>query len=284
MKTVKFLRILVQLAMFGCANLFFFGLAGGLGLIVKVQLLPAVLAMNLVVMAVVLGLTFLLGRVYCSTVCPMGAVQDAVLWMRRRLVRKGSRIVIAPVRNGRVIRAVALVVSIALIALGFVSLGALFDGYSLYGRVATAVFLPLCQFAQNAVAALQANGGHPYLFREEIFVRGASSQVVAGVGLAGVVVLAWFRGRWFCNALCPVGAALSFAATRPVVKLAIRPESCVSCGLCASACAAGAIDVKTKTVDNAACVRCLNCLAVCRKDALRMGGNGMKTNRMSSCV
>lgn len=268
MKSLKLVRVFLAIAFFACANLFFFGLVSWASLLFKLQLLPSVLALNLLSVGIVLGVTLLFGRIYCSVVCPMGVFQDLIIWLRRRLAGSKRRIVFAPVRRGKGIRLVSLLFSAVLIAVGFVSLGALLDGYSLYGRVATQLFKPAYSFVQNLVAVAQANAGHPWLFREEVFVRSACALTVASVGLLGVVALAWFRGRFFCNSLCPVGAALSLVATRPVVKLAIDPDKCVSCGLCAATCSCGAIDAKAKTVDNPTCVRCFNCLSVCRKKAI----------------
>ena len=268
MKSLRILRVVLALAVFVCANLFFFGLASGAALVFRFQLLPAVLGLNLVTVGAVVGVTLLCGRVYCSVVCPMGVFQDGVIWLRRRWNGKRRCAPVAAPRYGRAVRAAALVCSVVLMAFGLVSLGALLDGYSLYGRIATQVFKALYSLAQNAAGACLASQGHACLFREEVFVRGGAALAVAIAGLVGIVLLAWFRGRFFCNTLCPVGAALSFVATRPLVRIAIDPAKCVSCGLCAAACKCGAIDPKAKTLDDAACVRCFNCLSVCRKGAI----------------
>ena len=270
MKSLRILRIVLALAVFVCANLFFFGLASGAALVFRFQLLPAVLGLNLVTVGAVVGVTLLCGRVYCSVVCPMGVFQDIVICLRRRWNGKSRRTPVAAPRQGRAVRLGVLVSFAVLMAFGLVSLGALLDGYSLYGRIATQVLRPLYSLAQNAVGACLANQGQACLFREEVFVRGGAALAVAVAGLVGIVLLAWFRGRFFCNTLCPVGAALSFVATRPHVRIAIDPAKCVSCGLCAAACKCGAIDPKAKTLDDAACVRCFNCLSACRKGAMRI--------------
>lgn len=270
MKSLRILRIVLALAFFACANLFFFGLASGAALVFKFQLLPAVLGLNLVAIAAVVGVTLLCGRVYCSVVCPMGVFQDVVIWLRRRWNGKRRLAPVAAPRYGRAMRLVVLVSSVVLMAFGLVSLGALLDGYSLYGRIATQVFKPLYSLAQNVVGAGLASRGQACLFREEVFVRGGAALAVAFAGLVGIALLAWFRGRFFCNTFCPVGAALSFVATRPLVRIAVDPAKCVSCGLCAAACKCGAIDPKAKTLDDAACVRCFNCLSACCKGALRI--------------
>ena len=268
MKKLRILRVVLAFAAFVFANLFFFGVAAGGELFFKFQLLPAVLALNVVAIAAVVGMTLCCGRVYCSVVCPMGVFQDVVITLRRRFTKKGRRHVVVAPRHRWVFRGVTVALTVVLSAAGFVSLGALLDGYSLYGRIATQLLRPVWSFANNLVAAALAQGGHPWLFREEIFVRGSLALVVASVGLAGMAALAWWRGRWFCNALCPVGAALAALSSRPLVGLAIRDGTCAQCGLCAAACPCGAIDVEAKTVDNASCVRCFDCLAVCRRGAI----------------
>ena len=52
----------------------------GLGGMGRVELLPAVLAVNVAVVAALLVLTLLFGRVYCSVICPLGVFQDVASW------------------------------------------------------------------------------------------------------------------------------------------------------------------------------------------------------------
>ena len=49
-----------------------------LGWTAKVQFLPALLAVNVGVVALLVLLTLLMGRVYCSVICPLGVFQDIV--------------------------------------------------------------------------------------------------------------------------------------------------------------------------------------------------------------
>ena len=54
------------------------------GWLAKVQFLPAVLALNVVVVAVLLLLTLVFGRIYCSVICPLGIMQDLISWLRKK--------------------------------------------------------------------------------------------------------------------------------------------------------------------------------------------------------
>ena len=268
MKGLRFLRVLLASLTFVCANLFFLGAAEWAAILFKVQLFPALLALNIAAVAAVLVVTLVFGRVYCSVVCPMGVLQDAVIWLSRRVRRAvppKKRTLPSP---PRFLRYVSLGICAALVALGFVSLGALLDGYSLYGRIAAQVFRPVYSALHNLVAAFLSNHGHPVLFREVIFVRGACALAVAVTGLVGVTAMAWWRGRLFCNSLCPVGAVLSLAAHRPLVRIRIDPSKCVKCGLCAASCKCGAIDVTRTRIVDSVCVRCFDCATACRKGAI----------------
>ena len=49
-----------------------------LGWLAKIQFLPALLALNVVVVVVLLALTLIFGRIYCSVICPLGILQDVI--------------------------------------------------------------------------------------------------------------------------------------------------------------------------------------------------------------
>ena len=56
-------------------------LHGFLGWMAKVQFLPAILAVNVVVIIALIVLTLIFGRIYCSVICPLGVFQDVVAWI-----------------------------------------------------------------------------------------------------------------------------------------------------------------------------------------------------------
>ena len=50
------------------------------GWLAKIQFWPALLALNVGVVVGLVILTLLLGRVYCSVICPLGVLQDIISW------------------------------------------------------------------------------------------------------------------------------------------------------------------------------------------------------------
>ena len=65
--------------------------------IAKVQFMPALLAVNIAVAAAILAVAMLMGRLYCSVLCPLGILQD-VAGRAGRIVRKIFR---RPPRSSR---------------------------------------------------------------------------------------------------------------------------------------------------------------------------------------
>ena len=261
MKALKILRVLVAACVFTLVTLFFLGLGGGFGLLEKIQLVPALLACSVVPLAAWLVVTLLFGRIYCSWVCPLGILQDllgAVLHRRK----------FAPAADRPLVRGVAVGVFALLVVWGGAALAGLVDPYSLYGRLASELFQPVAEYANNLLADWFGTDGALVLFKREVFVRSVSGFSVAICALALLAGLVAWKGRLFCNTLCPAGALLAALSQKTVFRLAFDAEKCVKCGLCSGVCKASCLDGKNQTVDKARCVRCFNCVGACPKGAI----------------
>ena len=79
------LRITLAIIMILVITLLFVGVGYGIsqwiGWAAKIQFLPALLALNFVVLAVLIILTLIFGRIYCSIICPLGIMQDIYNWL-----------------------------------------------------------------------------------------------------------------------------------------------------------------------------------------------------------
>ena len=266
-RLLKGLRAVVAAAVFALVTLFFLGLGGGCGLLAKIQIGPALLACAGVPLVFWLVATRVFGRVYCSLVCPLGILQDLL----GRLAHPRGRRTFAFRRDRPWPRVAALAVAAALVAMGGVSLAGLLDPYSVFGRLAAALFQPVAEGLNNLLAAALGTEGPVVLFRREVFVRSLSGLGVAAVSLAALCALVAWRGRFVCNALCPVGALLAGLSRRTALGVVFDPARCVGCGRCTGVCKAQCLDGRARVVDNARCVRCFNCLAVCPTGALAFG-------------
>ncbi len=267
MKTLKFLRVLAATATFLLVTLFFLGLGGGFGLLEKIQIVPAILGCAFVPLAAWLAATLLFGRVHCSTACPLGVLQDLLARLFHRREYAPARATFRTEAARGLFWSVLVLVSVT----SGLALGGLVDPYSAFGRIATYLLQPVAEGAHNLLADRLGTDGAIVLFKRETAVRSLAGFVTAGGSLVLLAALVAWRGRIFCNTLCPVGAMLALLSRKTAFNIAIDPAKCASCGLCSGVCKAQCLDGKNQTVDNARCVRCFNCLGACAKGAISFG-------------
>lgn len=98
------------------------------------QLVPALLSLNLGVLLGLAVVTLVLGRVYCSILCPLGLFQDVVARLARRRGKRSHSF--AKARTGMRHCVLALFLPALLLGLGF--LVALLDPYASFGRMMNA--------------------------------------------------------------------------------------------------------------------------------------------------
>ena len=252
------------------------------GWMAKLQFLPSALALNFAVIAGILLLTFVFGRLYCSVICPMGVFQDVVLWIRRtsgkwmqdaqtrrlkKLKESGStekpvvkqylkRFSYVP--EHKWVRYGVLVLSLVSIFVSGQMLIALIAPYSAYGRIVRSVF------------------------------GAASGSVVPALLITGLVTLvvifccAWLWGREYCNTICPVGTTLSLVSRFSLFRPTIDLSKCTNCGRCGRGCKASCIDTQNHRIDYSRCVDCFDCLDNCTEGALKYRFVGLKGARIEA--
>lgn len=133
---------------------------------------------------------------------------------------------------------------------------------------------PLKYFIAAVVFGLLFGGSAIALRYIEPYTLFGSAMTLSVLGLVGVfavLALVFFKNRFFCTNICPVGTLLGLLSKISLNKIYIRKEDCLSCGLCEKNCPSGCINSKEKSVDNETCVKCLKCLGVCRKNAIKFG-------------
>ena len=266
---LKKIRIALAAVFFIGITLLFVGIGHDWwGWMAKLQFLPSALALNFVVVAVILLANFIVGRMYCSVLCPMGVFQDVVIWLRRtcgkwmqdaqtRRLKKhkesGStgkpqvkqylkRFSYVP--EHKWVRYPVLVLSIVSIFVSGQMLIALIAPYSAYGRVVRSI------------------------------VGAVSGSVVPALLITGLVTLvvifccAWLWGREYCNTICPVGTTLSLVSRHSLFRPTIDTSKCINCGRCGKGCKASCIDTRNHKIDYSRCVTCFDCIENCSEGAL----------------
>lgn len=265
------IRITLAVICFSLITLLFLDFTGTLhawfGWLAKVQFLPAVLALNVGVVALLIALTFLFGRIYCSVICPLGVFQDVVSWVSGHRKGKKHRFSYSPALKW--MRYGFLAVFLIALFLGVGSIVALLAPYSAYGRIASNVLAPFYQWGNNLLAYFAERMDSYAFYSVDVYVRSLGVFVTAMLTFAVLAVLAWRNGRTYCNTICPVGTVLGFIARYSWLKPVIDTSKCNGCGLCARSCKAACIDSKLHSIDYSRCVACMDCIGKCKRSAIR---------------
>lgn len=246
-----------------------------LGWLAKIQFLPALLSLNVGVVLVLVLLTLVFGRVYCSVICPLGIFQDIISWFSGLRKRKKYRFSHSPAKS--CLRYTVLVLFVVAMIAGVGSFVALLAPYSAYGRMMQNLLMPLYDWANNGIAYFAERAGSYAVYSKEVWVRGWLTFGVALTTFVVLFVLAWRNGRTYCNTICPVGTMLGFLARFSWFRVRIDTDKCNGCRLCERSCKAACIDAAHHTVDYSRCVSCGNCLDTCRRHAIRYTHTPLRT-------
>ncbi len=211
-----------------------------LGWMPKVQLLPAMMALNVAVVVAILLVTLVIGRFYCAVVCPMGIFQDLFVWAHKLVFGKKRPYRYRKPANW--LRYTVLALFVLAMLVGMNSIAVLIAPYSAYARMVT---------------GLHASG---------------LAQWVAIATLAVIGLMSFTMGRLWCNTICPVGSLLGLLAKHRLFGIRIDAAKCVGCRKCEHGCKAMCIDIDNKRIDHSRCVDCWNCLAQCPTGAISLGG------------
>ena len=230
----------------------------------KMQFLPAVLAGNVVIIVILLVLTLLFGRIYCSVICPLGVMQDGIAWLGKR--RKKNRYTYSPAKT--IMRYVFFIVMVVAILAGLAAVVRLLAPYSAYGRIVTMLFQPLYALLNNLLAYIAESVESYAFYSVDVWFKSLYAFIVAVVTLVVIAVLSYRNGRTYCNTVCPVGTLLGLLSRFSVFRIRFDEDRCRKCGLCTRNCKSACIDYKTLTVDHSRCVVCGDCLDVCKHDAI----------------
>ncbi len=222
--------------------------------------------MNVGVVLLWVVLTLLLGRVYCSVICPLGVMQDVISWLSGRRKKKKTRFTYSPEK--RWLRYGVFVVFVVAMIAGVGSVVALLAPYSSYGRIAQNLFAPLYGWGNNLLAYIAERIGSYAFYETEVWMRSLPTFAIAILTFVILFVLAWKNGRTYCNTICPVGTVLGLLSRYSLLRPTIDTEKCNSCSLCSRKCKASCINSKEHRIDYSRCVACMDCIDTCRQDAI----------------
>jgi polyferredoxin len=232
---------------------------------------------------VTLGVTLLFGRWFCGWVCPFGALHNFFTSLRRTPAK-------AKLDTGGYTRWQKAKYYILAVFLGGALLGANVAGWldpipffvrslgtSIYPAIndgivrvftwiydvnpgigpvrLTVVTEPIYDVLRKHFLVLH----QPHYF----------GNVLIGSLFLAVVALNFFRARFWCRYICPLGALLGVVGKSPLVRFKRVSESCNNCRLCVAECQGGA--APNADWKPSECFYCFNCQSNCPSHAIHAG-------------
>ena len=268
LRTIRLIFATVSIILISLLFLDFTGtLHSWFGWLAHIQFIPALLAINIGIVLLIVVLTWVFGRIYCSIICPLGILQDVIAWIKRKLFkRKKSFYSYSPEKKW--LRYGVLILFIAVMVAGFTSLAALIDPYSAYGRIANNIFQPIWLWCNNGLALLSERIDSYMFYETDVWLKSLPTFIIAIATLIIITILAAKGGRTYCNTICPVGTLLGLISRYSLFRIRIDESKCNGCKQCSRHCKASCIDTKFHKVDLSRCVTCMDCIGHCHQDAI----------------
>ena len=225
--------------------------------------------------------TMLIGRFFCGWICPLGSIHHFFSSLKSE--RKRGKQLLESNRYKRWQTTKYYILTATLIAalLGTGMVGWL-DPFSFLVRSIGLSILPATNYAlQAALAALEHNrfgfvqtiGGMLHFilgsallsFKQPYFRQG----IWLGLLFLFILALNFRVTRFWCRALCPLGALLGIVSRWSVLGLVKNPEHCNGCNRCLLQCQGGDDPIGGTPWRQPECHLCLNCVDECPEHGLQ---------------
>jgi len=211
-------------------------------------------------------LTAFFGRVYCSSICPMGTLIDIFNRLKKRK-RIKERFDFAKPHN--IIRYSILAITIFVFFIGSNFTLIFLDPYSNFGKISNSIIKPIVVAINNNLNYVLEKIDLFWLQTIDYAGTSVYAVLISAIIVLVVFLLSFTNGRLFCNSICPVGSLLSLISKFSIFKIVVDESNCVSCGSCEKYCKAQCIDSKNKFIDFSRCVSCFDCFDSCPTSGLK---------------
>lgn len=260
-KTLKYLRLSASLVILFAVTLLFATTEAAVALklqwAARIQIVPLILSVSMSLIGLWVAVTLTFGRIYCSTVCPLGAFQDIVARARRSGRKNRQRHAYRYTRPRTKTRIAMLAVTVIAAVAGIPAVLTVMDPYSAYGRICADIIRPFTTLITSG----------------EVVIASVAALILALLTIAVTGLMAYRSGRSFCNTLCPVGTGLGLLSRFSIFHFDIDTDLCIHCRRCEHVCKGSCINLNDFTVDGSRCVTCFNCVAECPVNAIRYTTN-----------
>ncbi|HEX8713153.1 MAG TPA: 4Fe-4S dicluster domain-containing protein [Terracidiphilus sp.] len=229
---------------------------------------------------VILLPTLFLGRFFCGWICPLGTLQHFAGDSPSEAKRGKRRIESNRYKRWQTAKYVALIAGLVTAFFGSMVIGWL-DPFSVLVRSIGLSILPafnytvrsaLLPLEHSHVGAVRTTGAivHDVLqftvldFRQTHFAQG----IFFGILLIAILAAGLRVTRFWCRAVCPLGALLGAVSRWSVLGLHKDDASCDKCNRCLLHCQGGDDPVGGALWRKSECVMCMNCIGSCPHSSL----------------
>ncbi len=199
--------------------------------------------------------TIVFGRFFCGFACAFGSLGDALNWAYISICKKLKK-------KPKKLKASWMKVFSA-------------GKYVVLALVAVLSFLGCYSRLQAASPWTVFSMLHAGNFRIAAYAAGAILLILIAIGMC-------FQERFFCRALCPMGAVFTLLPVLPFFSLQRKRQSCIrGCRACTMKCPSD-IELAADTAPEAAgdCFQCQKCIDTCPKGNVQTGIRGVQGNEI----
>ncbi|MBI2898061.1 MAG: 4Fe-4S binding protein [Deltaproteobacteria bacterium] len=222
----------------------------------------------------ILALTLVFGRVFCGWICPFGTLHHVTAWIRPK--SKGLQRVKANLTKGwQRLKYYLLVVFLAAAVTGS-AIGGIFDPICVMVRAVGLTVMPAVNYvADRALGRIDASNVRT-LQQAADGVHGALQEVLLpyrqynfhegwliAVLFVAIVLMNRVIPRFWCRALCPLGALLGWLSRFALFGMEKDHSKCTDCNLCLVHCQGADSPQGGVKWRQDECHVCFNCEAAC---------------------
>ena len=195
---------------------------------------------------VILIPTFLLGRFFCGWICPVGSLNQFLGGIRSKSSLRKSQVSSNRYKKWQTTKYFLLIAGL-MVALFRVNIVGWIDPFSLLVRSMGVSFLPAAA-SKKYYAVYQ-----PHYW----------PSVLMGAVFLALLLMNLRVTRFWCRALCPLGALLGVAARWSLLGLHKDAATCNKCNRCLIHCQGGDDPIGGAPWHKAECHLCMNCVDAC---------------------
>jgi len=195
--------------------------------------------------------TVFLGRFFCGWICPLGSLNHFLDGIRSKSMRRKTRIAANRYKKWQATKYFLLIAGL-LAALGRSSILGWIDPFSLFVRSMGVSILPAASSKKYYVVY------QPHYW----------PTVVIGAVFLALLLMNLRVTRFWCRALCPLGALLGVASRLSILGLHKDAATCNKCSRCLTDCQGGDDPIGGVPWHKTECHLCLNCVEACPHGSL----------------